>query len=87
MDSIVSSVLSALNIYHQRAEIDKNSLLAGKILTYSANSATANTALTGAITGLTSAQPNANLYEILNLTVYPADASSVTAILTIRLNQ
>ena len=87
MDNTLSSMLSALNTYHQRNQIDQDSLLAGNIKVYSANNANANTALTSAISALTSAYPNANQYDVLSLVVIPADASSITAVITIRLNQ
>jgi len=79
-------MLYALNTYRQSNQVDEASLLAGNIKVYSANDASANTALTGAISGLTAAYPNANSYTVLGLNVLPASATSLTAVITIRLN-
>lgn len=86
MDNNLSSMLYALNTYRQSNQVDEASLLAGNIKVYSANNASANTALTNAITALTTAYPSPNSYTVLGLNVLPADASSLTAVITIRLN-
>ena len=86
MDNILSSMLLALNTYQQRNNIDQDSLLSGKIKVYSRTDTNAQTALTGAISDLTTAYPNANQYDLLSANMIPGDGATIWAIIMIRLN-
>lgn len=86
MENTLSSILQGLNSYHQRTKIDKDSLLAGKIVAFGKIDADANNALVGAVTDLVIAYPNPTSYELINVTFTGADATQLFVIITIRLN-
>ena len=86
MDNNLSSMLYALNTYHQRTKIDKESLINGKIVIYSNSDPDANDALVAATTLLVSAYPNPNTYEILDVSFSAGAGGTCWAIITIRVN-
>jgi hypothetical protein len=86
MDNNLSSMLYALNTYHQRTQIDKNSLLAGKIEAFNKIDADATTALRGAVADIVIAHPDPNTYEVINVTFAAVDATQIWVVITIRVN-
>jgi hypothetical protein len=84
MDNTLSSILLGLNTYHQRTKIDKDSLLAGKIVVYSNTDPDANAALVNATASLVSAYPNPNTYELLDVYFSGGDGSQGFAYIIIR---
>lgn len=86
MDNNLSSMLYALNTYHQRSNVDEASLLAGKIKVFSRADGTAQLALDNVIADLVAAYPNSNMYTLIDYTVGVADPTNVCVFLTIRLN-
>ena len=86
MDNNLSSILQGLNTYHQRTKIDKDSLIAGKIVPFGALSSDPFNALQGATTNLTSTYPNPTSYEIIDVTFTAADPTNIWVVITIRLN-
>jgi hypothetical protein len=84
MDNTLSSMLYALNTFRQGTRIDKDSLVNGKIVIYSNTDADADNALTNATGLLTTAYPNPNDYELLDVTFSGGDGSSCWAFITIR---
>ena len=86
MDITLSSILQGLNSYHQRTKIDKDSLLAGKIVPFGVSDNDPFNALQGATANLTATYPNPTSYEILDITFSGADPSRIWCTIIIRLN-
>lgn len=86
MDNNLSSMLYALNNYHQRTKIDKDSLLANKIEAFNKIDADATTAIRAAVADIVIAYPDPNTYEVINVTFTAANTTQVWVVITIRLN-
>lgn len=86
MDNNLSSMLYALNSYHQRTKIDKDSLLADKIKVFFSSGPDAQTIMDQITSDLITAYPNPNTYEIIDSYFSGGDGSNMFFYLIVRLN-